>query len=241
MKVFLHGFMGDPLVWRAFRGEGDLAPTLLGHGSEHNEGVTCFEDEVARLVHQIEAAGLSLRSPGIHLIGYSLGARLALGIAARIRLERLTLVSGRDGLKDAEARRERLEADEIWARRFEACETPKDFEEVLALWDAQPVFNTPRPALLQRRLAHDPKQLASCLRTLSLGRMPVYAERIQCDMIEIISGAKDPKFCALGEALALTLGATYRVLPGAGHDLPTEAPEALERLLSQGFSQGDMR
>jgi 2-succinyl-6-hydroxy-2,4-cyclohexadiene-1-carboxylate synthase len=232
VRVFLHGFLGSPEVWNPFVSEGDFAPALVGHeGRAFDENVTSFEDEVARLSAEISAK----KSP-VHLIGYSLGARLALGIAATIKVAKLTLISGRDGLEDERERAQRQRDDEAWAERFESCGDAEDFARVLALWDAQPVFNS-RVHADPRRLEHDPRSIAKAMRALSLSRMPRYAARVQCDNIEILCGYDDAKFRALGEALAAMLNAHVEVIPGAGHDLPREAPEALKRLILQGVPQ----
>ncbi len=234
MRVLLHGFMGDPSVWDFLVQQGDFAPALFGHAPcAEDIHITTFEDEVARLVREIEA-----RQHGpVHLIGYSLGARLALGIAATMKVDRLTLISGRDGLASETERAQRIADDEAWAQRFEACRDARDFKNLLALWDAQPVFNTRAKGALEGRLQHNPERLASSLRALSLGQMPVYADRVRCDRIEIICGYEDAKFRALGESLASKLRARFKAIPGAGHDLPREAPDALKHLILHGELQ----
>jgi len=235
MKVFLHGFMGDPLVWHSLRTPGSLAPVLLGHDAlAEAENVTSFEDEVARLSRLIQAN----RSGPLHLIGYSLGARVALGIAATVPIERLTLISGRDGLSDETEREQRVQQDERWAVRLEACTDPRSFSEFLVQWDAQPVFQARTVSAdskgLARRLAHDPKRLAAAMRVLSLGRMPVYAPRVRCGRVDVIAGVGDPKFSELAGPLAASLNGTLTIVADAGHDLPREASDALARLLLNG-------
>lgn len=234
MRVLLHGFMGDPSVWDFLVQQGDFAPALFGHGPSVEETtIASFEDEVARLVREIEAQPHGL----LHLIGYSLGARLALGIAATMKVDRLTLISGRDGLASETERAQRIADDGEWAQRFEACRDAQEFKNLLALWDAQPVFNTRTKGALEGRHQHNPERLAASLRALSLGQMPVYADRVQCDNIEIICGYEDAKFRALGESLASKLRASFKAIPGAGHDLPREAPAALKHLVLHGELQ----
>lgn len=235
MRVLLHGFMGDPFVWNPLRTPGSFAPALAGHDPlARTENVTSFEDEVARLSRLIQAN----RSGSLHLIGYSLGARVALGLAAAIPVDRLTLISGRDGLTDATERAQRVEQDELWAARLDACSDEKSFAEFLTQWDAQPIFQTRTKAAdspdLARRLAHDPQRLAAALRALSLGRMPVYAPRVKCDRVDVIAGSRDEKFSVLAAPLATSLNATLTVTPHKGHDLPREAPVELARLLFHG-------
>ena len=235
MKVLLHGFMGDPFVWNSLRTQGSFAPALVGHDPRaKSENVAAFEDEVARLSRLIQAN----RSGPLHLIGYSLGARVALGIAAAIPVDRLTLLSGRDGLRDATEREERAQQDELCAARLEACSDERAFADFLSQWDAQPVLQTrsiaAHSADLTRRLSHDPRRLASAMRALSLGRMPVYAPHVQCARVDVIAGGRDEKFSALAAPLAASLNATLTIIPHKGHDLPREAPVELARLLLNG-------
>ena len=235
MKVFLHGFMGDPFVWNLLRTPESFVPALVGHDRRAlPEDVASFEGEVARLSRLIQAN----RTGPLHLIGYSLGARVALGLAAAIPVDRLTLISGRDGLTDATERTQRVQQDELWAARLDACADEKTFTEFLTQWDAQPVFQTRTNAAnssdLARRLAHDPRRLACAMRALSLGRMPVVAPRVKCDRIDVIAGSRDEKFSALAEPLAAALHTTLTIIPNKGHDLPREAPVELARLLLNG-------
>ncbi|RLB41429.1 MAG: hypothetical protein DRH23_17845, partial [Deltaproteobacteria bacterium] len=60
-------------------GRTPLTPSLAGHGLDwQSRAVQSFDDEVARLA----ALASSLQSPRL-LCGYSLGARLALGLLVR--------------------------------------------------------------------------------------------------------------------------------------------------------------
>jgi pimeloyl-ACP methyl ester carboxylesterase len=50
----------------------------------------------------------------------------------------------------------------------------------------------------------------------------------------VLAGANDPKFVALGERLAGALGdAELVVVPGAGHGLPRETPDAVVAALAR--------
>ncbi|HEV2785448.1 MAG TPA: alpha/beta fold hydrolase, partial [Solirubrobacteraceae bacterium] len=46
--------------------------------------------------------------------------------------------------------------------------------------------------------------------------------------VAVLAGERDPKYVGIGERLARTLPrGTLRVVPGAGHALPLEAPNAV--------------
>jgi 2-succinyl-6-hydroxy-2,4-cyclohexadiene-1-carboxylate synthase len=227
--VLLHGFTGCPESYRDVLTRvpirSAVCPPLLGHGARA-EGVRTFEDEVDRL------AALFGSEPA-HLVGYSLGARLALGIAVRHprRVARLTLASVHPGLRNDDERNARRQADERWISLLETC----GLAAFVDAWSAQPLFATQRqlPDALRRRrekerLGHDPKELARSLRVTGLAEMPDYRGALGAIRVPVtlLTGELDTKFSALAEELAPLFPNAKRVTaPGAGHDLLLERPD----------------
>ena len=236
--VFLHGFLGDAGAWERVRAalpaHAAFLPALLGHGEDGGDAET-FTDEVDRLARRIESAGMR----GAHLVGYSLGARVALGLLVRHpRLfSRATLIGANPGLPGAAARSERIAADERWAERL----TPAGLPAFLAAWEAQPVLALHRPIpdairaqMRARRLRHDPAGLAKSLRVLGLGQMPDFTPALAGIpvFVHLVAGARDDKFVALSQAMLPRLPrARLTLVPGAGHNVPLEAPEPLAAAL----------
>lgn len=250
--VFLHGFTGGPISWDAVIGHVSsdprgarrmLCPVITGHeGSLDGPRESwpaqprSFEDEVDRLAALLPRGTL-------HLVGYSLGARLALGLLVRhrVRFETATLIGGHPGLDDAAARADRTEADDALAERLERAGLAAFVEE----WEALPLWDTQRtlaPARLaaQRalRLSHDAPRLAHALRTLSLGRMPSWTAALATmDLpVTLVAGHADTKFRALAETMGAALPDARVVVLGDaaapfGHNLPLEAPGELARVI----------
>ncbi|MBX7193775.1 MAG: alpha/beta fold hydrolase [Sandaracinaceae bacterium] len=248
--VLVHGFLGGPQSWAAVRERLGRAarvttPTLYGHGDEPSTDTTSFEAELARLL----AALGSTR--GKILVGYSLGARIALGLAARSAepFERLVVISGRDGLADEDEARSRRELDDALADTLLAEGLPAfvDRWEALPLFASQGALDVERRAAHRaRRRAHRASGVASALRGLSLGRMPrVAADAFaRTPRVDLVAGEKDEKFVALARALAQEHGArtnhlacrpklAVHVVPGAGHDVVLERPDAIAALLEE--------
>ena len=72
------------------------------------------------------------------------------------------------------------------------------------------------------------------LRGIGTGSMaPLWDRLAELTMpATVVAGSDDAKFVALGERLAAAIpDAEFVVVPGAGHGLPREAPEALARVL----------
>lgn len=231
--VLLHGFAGTGRAWdpvtAALGGQTYLAADLRGHGANADRRPVTF-DACATDV-------LELAPPRFVLAGYSMGGRIALHVALRApeRVSRLVLVATTAGIADEAERAARRAADEALADATEQ----QTIEQFADAWAAQPLFaGTPPEAAAWWRedlLRNDPRALAAVLRGIGTGAMTPLWDRLgELTMpADVVVGARDAKFRALGERLAAGLGGPVRlhVVPGAGHGLPREAPEALAAIL----------
>jgi 2-succinyl-6-hydroxy-2,4-cyclohexadiene-1-carboxylate synthase len=216
--VYLHGFTGQGGGW-----PGAIAPTLPGHA-----GRPIPRDYSLWRAADDLAAELPAR---FDLVGYSLGARLALHLALAHpgRVNRLVLIGCAPYVPDPRAR---IEDDERWARLLEA----DGLDAFYPQWDARPIFASRRRLV---RPAHVATDLAQALRAFSPGRQddlrPRLAE-IQAPSLWL-AGEHDAKFVQLAHecAPACRRGQAATV-PGCGHDVPLECPEALARLLAEFFA-----
>lgn len=238
--LLLHGFTGTPTSFDAIvdalpRHERVLRPAISGHGTNVSIA-TGFVDEVARLarfVHAEEAASL-------HVAGYSLGARLALGFSLEHPelVRRLTLIAPSAGLSEVEDRHARAVADDSLAALLR-CQGLAPF---LERWEAQPLFASQRllPAEARakkfvERSSHDPDALAASLAALSKGRMPSYWERLgELRMpVTLVVGALDTKFVSEARAMKERIAqAELFLVPDAGHDVVLERPAELSAILN---------
>lgn len=232
--VLLHGFAGTGRAWDPVVARLDperytaLAPDLRGHGAARDARPVSFAACVADV--------LAAAPDRFDLCGYSMGGRIALhvALAAPERVERLLLVATTAGIEDAAARAARRADDEALAA-FAGTATIEQFAD---RWAAQPLFagTPPDAARLWRAdlLRNDPRALAAALRGVGSGAMAPLWERLgELTMsATVLVGERDAKFVALGERLAGALpGAELVVVPGAGHGLPREAPDAIVAVL----------
>ncbi|MEA2398283.1 MAG: 2-succinyl-6-hydroxy-2,4-cyclohexadiene-carboxylate synthase [Thermoleophilaceae bacterium] len=200
--------------------------------------------------HSFEARLGELRQaaqPGAVVVGYSMGGRLALHLAVREpdRLAGLVTVGASPGIDDPEERRRRAEDD----ARLAAWMEQSTIEEVVARWEGLPVF-ADQPAELveaQRRgrLEHDPRLLATLLRSAGQGVLPgIWDElrRIRAPVLAL-AGERDKRYIAAARRIAL-LAPRGDALPvmGAGHAAHLERPDVVASLvlefLDQHFGQG---
>ncbi|HET9949488.1 MAG TPA: 2-succinyl-6-hydroxy-2,4-cyclohexadiene-1-carboxylate synthase [Longimicrobiales bacterium] len=234
--VLLHGFTGSGAAWGDAVVEGLAAaghvPVLVdlpGHGRRAGErDPACFTLEAA--LRDVAAAG---RWPA-DLVGYSMGARLALHFAAAHpeRVRRLVLESGSPGLATEEERRERRARDAELARF--ALEHGMD--AFLERWEAQPLFESracidPRARARQRelKLRNAPASLAAALEGLGTGALPSLWDRlgeIRAPTLLLV-GALDCKYVAIARRMAAALpDARVVEVPDAGHTVHLERPGA---------------
>ncbi|MFO0574459.1 MAG: alpha/beta fold hydrolase [Polyangia bacterium] len=250
--MLVHGFTGHPDTWDAALGPAGGASVLrlvpLGHdgapvepdpGAVGPAGPAGFDAEVDRLAAQIRAAG-PVATGRVHLVGYSLGARLALGLLYRhgALFRCATLIGVNPGLDDAAERSARQAEDEQRAARL----LSDGLERFLIEWEAQPLFATlrrvpaaARAALSALRRRHGAPGLALCLRRLGLGVMPSYWSALARipQPVRLVVGAEDPKFIRIAaRALPRLVRGSLVVVADAGHNVPLEQPLALRPFLA---------
>lgn len=232
--LFLHGFLGSGRDWLPVAGllEGRfrcLAPDFPGHGANRQRldaGPSAFHDAAAGL---LEEAG-RLHAGPLHLVGYSMGGRMALYLALRFpeRFASATIVSASPGLRTEEERRQRSLGDEALAESLE-----HDFDAFLERWYDLPLFATLKadPAfneVLAARRQGDPSSLASCLRALGTGSQPPLWEELPGNRLPILfcAGEKDAKFVEIARQMVnLCPGSALDIFPGCGHTLHVEDRE----------------
>ena len=234
MLILLHGFTGDPSAWDDVRlplRDDVLCPALLGHGASEPE-VRTFEEEIDRVARLVEERGFE----GAHVAGYSLGARVALGMLVRHPelVSSATLIGVNPGIEIEAERAERVRADEVWARLLEE----QGIERFALEWEALPLFATQSPeqkaSERARRMKHDPRELARSLRVLGLGAMPNYWGSLAFlgMPIRLMAGGRDTKFASIAERMLPRLSrGSITIVPDAGHNVVLEDPAAVRASL----------
>jgi 2-succinyl-6-hydroxy-2,4-cyclohexadiene-1-carboxylate synthase len=214
-RVLLHGFAGGP---RSFPAQLDaLAPDLPGHGAAPD--ALSWEACLDALEPLIDERTM--------LIGYSMGARIALALALRRPVARLVLESGTAGIEDAGERLRRREDDEQLARILDSG----DARTFVERWEQHPSLASLLPFaadLRAERMRHRPAGLASALRQLGTGAQPSYwMELANLRMpVTLIAGARDEKFAALARRMSALLPRCELHLLDAGHAPHLETPQA---------------
>jgi len=240
--IFLHGFLGVKEDWRpvihALSSNADcIAIDLPGHGELCSNVPVC---EFAALVTWLDEVRRHLGLPDWHMVGYSLGGRLALAYACvyPAQVRSLTLVSASPGIDDKNERSQRRKNDQKWALDMASSE-PVDF---ITRWYHQPVF-----ASLQR----NPGMLSSLCTKRSHNNMQVLAEVLQKwgagvvpsrwnDLsslsmpVQWIAGEFDAAYVAMARRIEqVAPNVVVKIITGAGHTVQLEQPEELSHSIER--------
>ena len=230
--ALLHGFAGDPSVWDDVTAvwplpDPPVAISLPGHGGGPVRDT--WDANIAAIGDVLVGCDA--------VIGYSLGARVALGLVASGRIACGVLVGVNPGIADAE-RPSRREFDSAWTRLLRS----DGIAAFTDAWAAQPLFATQArvpaerlAARRARRLALDPEQLARSIEVMGLAAMPDYWPAVSRhrDRIALLAGADDAKYVAISQALP---AASFEMIEGSGHDPTLEQPERLAQAISRALA-----
>ncbi|WP_316193989.1 alpha/beta hydrolase [Bradyrhizobium sp. SZCCHNRI1029] len=228
--VFIHGAGFDHSVWAlhsrwfAHHGFAVLAPDLPGHGRSTGPAlptITAMADWIVALLQAVNA------KPA-HLIGHSMGSLIALDAAARHpdRVSALSLIGtaaamtvGPDLLKAAEANdHAAIDMVSIWGLGFAA---ELGGSRAPGLWmhgGAQATLERCAPDVLFNDLSacNDYQDALAAAARIKVPTRLILGEK---DMMTPLKAGK-----ALAAAIAQS---RIIVLPGAGHTMMTECPDAL--------------
>lgn len=234
--LLLHGFTGSADAWQPLMEAlpntlMPIAIDLPGHGQTDappNPARYGMGETIRDLTMVMDALGHGK----FHCLGYSMGGRIALSLAARVpeRVEKLILESASPGLASAEDRARRIAQDTRLAERIEHEGVPAFVEH----WQSIPLFasqkriaEAARQAQRSIRLAQRAEGLANSLRGIGTGAQPsVWGELERLTMPTLlITGDEDEKFTAIAEMMRAQMKhAVHRQIGKAGHTVHLEQP-----------------
>ncbi len=221
---------------------------LIGHGrSDAPRDPTAYA--MSRCVEQIAAVFDALHLHDPHLIGYSMGGRVALAlcVARPGRVASALLIGASGGIQNPETRAARILADAKLAEGIERDGIPAFVD----FWMAQPFVARERrigreafAEARRMRLENQPHALASSLRGMGAGAQPPLLGRLMgIDLpICLAVGEEDAKFRATAAELSRDLpDARIEIVPDAGHAAHRENPDACLRIARRFLAEVDNR
>ena len=248
--VLLHGFTGSARSWGPLAELlasqfTTLAVDIVGHGgSDKPAELTRYG--IGHAASDVVAAVTALGFARASWLGYSMGGRLALYIAATqlAAVDRLVVVGGSPGLAQPEEREARVAADEALADRIEREGVPAFVD----YWESLPLFASQqglpigmRQAIRRGRLANEARGLANSLRGMGTGAQPSLHQALAgiAAPALLVAGADDLKFAAIAEEMAAEMRCARRLLvAGAGHAAHIEKPAYCARTIAAFLQEG---
>jgi len=243
--VLLHGFTGRTDCWSEIteclaKSHDTIAIDLVGHGASDipadssRYDFNLALDDLAEICCKLEFARASW-------LGYSMGGRLALGLALRHPwlVTSLILESASPGIKDANERGARRRTDELLAAQIEHSGIEMFVEEweSLSMWESQrllPVATRQRQRAI--RLRNSSIGLAGTLRGMGVGAQPSYwhqLDQLSCPVL-LIAGSLDAKFASIAAQMSQSIPKSeLDVVPDAGHAVHFEQPVSYAERVSR--------
>ncbi|MBC1459299.1 2-succinyl-6-hydroxy-2,4-cyclohexadiene-1-carboxylate synthase [Listeria newyorkensis] len=236
--LLLHGFTGSHATYDAILPilAADwhcVTVDLLGHGeTDAPLDVTRYEmeEQAADLMAILDQVGAQKAS----VLGYSMGGRLALGLATLYpeRIQTLVLQSASPGLESEQEREARILKDTALADKIKK----QGVVDFVADWEKLPLFATQRylsenvqDKVRAERLNQRAQGLAGSLGGMGTGAQPSFWEELPALHMPtlLLAGQEDQKFCGIAVAMKTALpDAKYITFSNAGHTIHIEQPEA---------------
>lgn len=236
--VLLHGFLGDKQDWSAVtevlaKQYYCISIDLPGHGKSLNQPLptpgfeTCCE-----LIEQTVA---KLGSKQYHLVGYSLGGRIALHLARRYPSCVLSLIleSCHPGLQSEQDKAQREINDAQWADKLAQL----DITTFLTQWYQQAVFadlsSKERQLMILRRSGNQGANLSNCYQATSLAQQADLWDTpavISAPCI-FIAGVDDKKFLSLATRWQQQYPLKLYPVNASGHNVHSAAPGIFSQLV----------
>ena len=228
--IFIHGAGQDhtnwqlPARWFAWNGYGVLAPDLPAHGRSDGPPLETIADIAQWIARLMDAAKLEKAA----LVGHSMGGGIAVEAAAAMpeRITRIALLGTSLAMPVNDAL--------LTAAR----DAPEQAHRMITAWSHGPsakIGGNPAPgmwmcggttALLDR---NRPGTLYAAFNACNLWKTgPEAAARVRCPALVLIGGSDSMTPPKIGRALAEKIaGSQTVVIPGSGHMMMSEAPDAV--------------
>ncbi len=233
--VLLHGFTQTGRLWGRFGQRLAESFTLVAldlPGHAGSDAVRADLPATARLV--ADAARDAVGDAPCTLLGYSLGARVALHVLTEgsLPVSRAVLIGATGGIEDPDARVRRRQADDA---RADELEKSGDVGDFLDSWLRGPLFaRLAAGAEPDERLRNSAAGLASSLRLCGTGTQePLWdaVRALPCPVLTL-AGTDDTRFAGHAIRIAtLVPSGVATLIPAGGHAVHLAQPDHAGRIV----------
>ncbi|WP_119394534.1 alpha/beta fold hydrolase [Salinibius halmophilus] len=216
--LFLHGLLGQASDW-------DQVITALDGDATAITLPRLAVDNISQYAEQLWQQ-LDINEP-VHLVGYSMGARIAMHWLKQPWVQSAVFEAGHPG-NGADAKR--LAHDYDWADKLRKW----PIHTWLEAWYQQGVFNGQTIDIDALASSIDPTLQAYFLRTLSVAKQADLTNLLAMKPVTYVTGECDQKYTRLAAKLPVS---RHRIVAGAGHNIHASQPMALAAEISQHLSE----
>ncbi|WP_411842088.1 2-succinyl-6-hydroxy-2,4-cyclohexadiene-1-carboxylate synthase [Salinicoccus sp. HZC-1] len=231
--LLLHGFLSDMNSMKTVADQisehfNVLSVDLPGFGKTPSTGNYTMDDVSESLASLIESLNLGK----VHIIGYSMGGRVAVSFMVNHpeKVQSAVLESTSPGISDISERQRRFQVDYARAEKIVS-----DFSAFINEWEQMGLFSTQNAMdsetqLSQRasRLAQNPDGAADSLLKYGTGIQRSYWNDLKSvnSPVLLIAGEQDKKFAAINRKMNdLLPNSQFVLIQGAGHNIHMEAAD----------------
>ncbi len=243
--LLLHGFTGSMNTWNRFVQDYKhcfqfIRLDLLGHGLTEAP-IDPSRYEMQKAAKDIRDILIDLNIKSAHILGYSMGGRLALSFSVLYPefVRTLILESSSPGLESEEERLSRIHNDEKLARRIRVY----GIERFVDDWEKIPLFasqerlpNDKKAEIRQERLSHTSIGLQNSLLGMGTGAQPSYWNDLKeiSFPVLLLAGELDKKFVQLASRMQNYLNiCQFETINDTGHAIHVEEPKKFGRIVSE--------
>lgn len=227
--LLLHGFMGRGSDWaeiakRLRKNFSTLLVDLPGHGNTEANSREAYRMEncASAIVDLLD----KLKLERVHMVGYSMGGRLALFLLINFpgRFDKSVLESASAGLETEAERVARRDSDQLLAAKIKH----QGLEDFLLEWYRRSLFGNLAEDrkllsdLIEKRLKNSPDRLALSLEMMGIGRQPNLWPRLPEIAVPVLllAGELDQKYAELNRRMCdLCRKGQVAIIEKTGHNL----------------------
>lgn len=239
--LFMHGFMGSMAEYQDVQPKGTrIYLNLLGFGPSAQIVKPAQRFQWREQVNDLNELLNQLNIKKVNLVGYSMGARLALAYATVFpnRISKLVLEGGTAGLATQRLRQQRIIAD-----TKKAADVVKlGMQQFISEWEQLPLFNSQRLLpLVKQKFMHDQRvnqhseNVANSLYFFGTGAMPNFLGQLSFLHVPVtlITGVHDQKFTMINQRMSQQLPqVTWHQISHVGHNVHFEQTGTVTDILN---------
>ena len=215
MIFFLHGAVGHSSDW-------DPIMVALNADQCNAIDIYCYSsEEIDMAARRIN----SLAKPNDIIVGYSLGARIALEslLADNSPWSKAILISANTGITEAKARDERIQHDRKWS---ELCNF--NWSQFIESWERQSIFDNSKQIADREGLIPKQKEISNTFIKWSSGIQSAPITKLGKIRIPTLwlTGQSDLKYTKIAKhACDLLPLSELKIIENSGHRVPWDNPE----------------